>query len=507
MSKEYINANPNPEYLIKSIAEQGYSLETALADLIDNSITAKATIVEVLSEELKENEVTLFITDNGNGMSKTELSANMQFPSRSMEDTRDANDLGRFGLGLKTASFSQTRKFTVLSRKENNSDYNALTWDVKYLKETSEWRIIVNDSNEVKELLSSYYIVSENRNGGSMDYIPKTIIIWQGLYKFANVNGQEKNIDRLNKQLIEVTSEYLGIVFHRFIESDSLKIRMNHDVVESFNPFPKLEGNGLRSLGEKQNRLNTEVFTMEGFILPSSSTSQESEHRWKTRNYGLLDLEGIYVYRANRIIYFGGWNDLIKRESKLKLARLRIDIGNSNDDIFQLTIDKSSIVIPPSLIIPLVKYIEDLKKEAKTELSKRGGKTNSSESIIKHTDLFSVVRSPKGTYLEINKNFPLLKRITEEINPKQTRQLNILLKLVTAKFNYNKEIEYNDIISSENESGFTEDDILETIISLKSAGWSKEKIINLFLKDLGYNSKNFDEKILRVLNQINHEKS
>lgn len=498
MKTKFIDANPNPEYLIKSNAEQGYSLETALADLIDNSITAKASVVEILSENIKENEVALIITDNGKGMSKTELFANMQFPSRNMEDKRDPNDLGRFGLGLKTASFSQTRKFTVISRTDNISDYNALTWDVNYLKETGEWRIIVNNNNEIKQLLSIYNKASENRNGGSINFVPKTIIIWHVLYKFDNIYIKEKSIDRLNKQLIEVTTDYLGIVFHRFIEKQNLKIRINHDIVEPFNPFPEVDE--IRSLGEKKNKIGTEVFKMEGFVLPSSSTSQESEHKWRTRNYGLLDLEGIYVYRADRIIYFGGWKKLIKRESKLKLARLRIDIGNANDEIFQLTVDKSSIVIPPSLIIPVVDYIKDLKENAKNELSKRGGRTNSSESNIKHTDLFSTVRSPKGTYLEINKNFPLLKRITEEISPKQTRQLNILLQLVTAKFNYNKEIDYNNIISQDHESNYKKEDIIETIISLKNAGWTKEKIINLFLKDLGYNSNNFDDKILKALN-------
>jgi HSP90 family molecular chaperone len=106
MNDDYIDAEPNPEYLIKSIAEQGYSLETALADLIDNSITAKAQSIEILTE-LIEDKLTLFISDNGVGMTKKELSDNMQFPSKSMEAKREKSDLGRFGLGMKTASFSQ----------------------------------------------------------------------------------------------------------------------------------------------------------------------------------------------------------------------------------------------------------------------------------------------------------------------------------------------------------------------------------------------------------------
>ena len=136
--ENYLVAQPNPEFLIKSIAEQGYSLETALADLMDNAITANASRIEVLTKIDKE-PFTLFISDNGDGMSKESLKSNMQFPSKSPEDSRESNDLGRFGLGLKTASFSQTRAFTVLSRKKGTEFFSGLTWDVKHLKDSESY--------------------------------------------------------------------------------------------------------------------------------------------------------------------------------------------------------------------------------------------------------------------------------------------------------------------------------------------------------------------------------
>lgn len=108
---QYEDSSPNPEFLIKSIAEQGYSLESALADLMDNSISAKADKIEVLIKT-DEEPFTLFLADNGDGMDEEVLKKNMQFPSNSPDDKRDGADLGRFGLGLKTASFSQTRRFT-----------------------------------------------------------------------------------------------------------------------------------------------------------------------------------------------------------------------------------------------------------------------------------------------------------------------------------------------------------------------------------------------------------
>ena len=130
---QYEDVTPNPEYLIKSISEQGYSLETALADLIDNSISANATKVEILINT-DEEPFTLFLADNGEGMDEETLKLSMQFPSTSPDGERNNIDLGRFGLGMKTASFSQTRNFTVLSRKKGTEKYYARTWDLNLLK-------------------------------------------------------------------------------------------------------------------------------------------------------------------------------------------------------------------------------------------------------------------------------------------------------------------------------------------------------------------------------------
>ena len=177
-------ASPNPEYLIKSIAEQGYSLETSLADLMDNSISAEANKIEVLID-FDSEPFKLFLADNGQGMTEEELSKNMQFPSNSPEDSRSNSDLGRFGLGMKTASFSQTRKFTVLSKKKNETKYNGRTWDVDFLKDNG-WKIIVNSDEEVARLMYQYNQLSSSFLKGFDNYKPNTIVIWEGLYKFEN---------------------------------------------------------------------------------------------------------------------------------------------------------------------------------------------------------------------------------------------------------------------------------------------------------------------------------
>ena len=161
LHSNFEDVTPNPEFLIKSISEQGYSFEAAIADLIDNSISAGATQVEILIDTDKE-PFTLFIADNGMGMSQNQLKTCMKFPSQSPDDDRIKSDLGRFGLGMKTASFSQTRKFSTVSRLKGTAEYSARTWDLVYLK-NCEWKLLVNTSDNIKGIVDQYQKISESR--------------------------------------------------------------------------------------------------------------------------------------------------------------------------------------------------------------------------------------------------------------------------------------------------------------------------------------------------------
>ncbi len=199
-------AEPNPEYLIKSIAEQGYSLESSLADLMDNSVSANANKIEVLIR-MEQEPFTLFIADNGIGMNEEALKASMQFPSNSPEEERNALDLGRFGLGMKTASFSQTRCFTVLSRKKGTKNYSGRTWDVNYLKQVGKWRLIVNTQEEINKHIQQYRSLSEGHLNRFENFDVNTIVVWQGLYKFENYLEVDNRQSALKKQITEVNSD------------------------------------------------------------------------------------------------------------------------------------------------------------------------------------------------------------------------------------------------------------------------------------------------------------
>lgn len=502
MSKNYELANPNPEFLIKSIAEQGYSLETALADLMDNSITSNATRIEVLTK-IDEEPFTLFLSDNGDGMSKESLIINMQFPSKSPEDPRDINDLGRFGLGLKTASFSQTRAFTVLSRKKGDISFSGLTWDVKHLRDTRKWEIIINSDDEIDEIFKQYLNISNDLQNSSQDFIPNTIVVWKGLYKFENYLDIKNKRDALKEEITNKTSEYLSIVFHKFMErtANPLKIRINNTLVTPFNPFPIDNNSKLRSLQPLEKVFNEDIIKIQGFVLPNSSLQETKENLnpWTPQNKSLMDMEGLYIYRAERLILFGGWNGLIKKMPRLQLGRLKIDIGNKVDHLFHLNVAKSQISIPHDLKQSFLRAIVELKNEAQKEYNNRVLIKVPNKQKIEKTSLFYKIHTNKGTLMNFNLAFPLLNSLIYSLDEQQKSKLNFILKMCTNTINEIREVDYISITGDTQKDGISIDDIVISIHELLNLGMTREQIKKNILPNLGF-KKNIPDEITSLLN-------
>jgi len=496
------DASPNPEYLIKSIAEQGYSLETSLADLMDNSISAKANKIEVLIE-MDIEPFRLFLSDNGVGMTEKELRENMQFPSTSPENIRLSTDLGRFGLGMKTASFSQTRKFTVLSKKKEDKKYHGRTWDVDFLK-LNGWKIIVNSEDEVASFLYEYNRLSKAYLNNFEEYEPNTIVIWEGLYKFEKYLHEENRKIALKREITEVTSEYLALVFHRFIEKDinPLKIRINNTLVSPFNPFPETEKD-FRQIEPKQSVFRSDVVKIEGFVLPSRAITETSKGltHWTTKNKGLMDMEGIYIYRSDRIILFGGWNGIIKKSPRLQLARLRVEVGNSVDHLLHLNVAKSQIVIPHELRVAFEGYIQELKIEAEREYYNRGIRKFSGNKSQNHTQLFERSYSNKGSILELNTSFPLLKNLQESLNNKQNSQLNLIWRMINTRINTIRHVhEEQEFLGIEEKDGMSTEELETNIRDLLAASITKEMIKDDLMPNLGFKYTSLPESIRLLLN-------
>ena len=496
---KFEDVTPNPEYLIKSIAEQGYSLESALADLIDNSISANANQVEVLIKTDEEPFI-LYLTDNGDGMDEETLKASMHFPSTSPDTSRKSDDLGRFGLGMKTASFSQTRKFTVLARKKGTTQYQARTWDLEVLKD-NKWQLIVNTQAEIEKIVSDYKKQSDDNLGQFDTHEPNVIIVWYGLYKYEDYLEEENRRKALKREITEVTTDHLSLVFHRFMESKQqpLKLRVNNKQLQPFNPFPEKY---LRSVEFKQKSFGDDSIKLEGFILPSNSIEETNESnitKWTTKYRSLLDMEGIYIYRANRIILFGGWNGLIKKAPRLQLARLRVEIGNGVDHLLHLNVAKSQVIIPHDLKDAFEGYINELKDEAKKEFFNRGiskfpKKPQSQESLF--------VKNPsnKGILLEVNSEFPIVTQLQQELSTQGQAQLKILLKMINTQISDIKQTHEDQVfLGIEQDNNISTDELLTTIRELIKSGIAPQVIKKEILPKLGYTIASYPDEILKAL--------
>lgn len=498
MNEIFSSANPNPEFLIKSIAEQGYSLETALADLMDNSITANATRIEVLTK-IDTEPFVLFLSDNGDGMDRVSLKNNMQFPSKSPEDSRDIGDLGRFGLGLKTASFSQTRIFTVLSRKKGTEDFFGLTWDVNHLRKSGKWEMIINSKTEIDSIIKQYNSLSKEHLNNSIEYIPNTIVVWKGLYKFENYVNEKNKQDALKEEITNTTSEYLSIVFHKFMEkhTNRLQIRINNALVSPFNPFP-IENSNLRALEPLQKEFGGDSIKIQGFVLPNTSI-KENSNTWTPQNKSLMDMEGLYIYRAERLILFGGWNGLIKKMPRLQLGRLKVEIGNKVDHLFHLNVAKSQINIPHDLKNAFLRAIVDLKTEAQKEYFNHGLKSFKQNPSEHSCELFYKSATNKGVLLRINDEFPLLKSLKSSLNSKQKAELNFILKISSNLINKVRQVENIQITGDTEKDDISIDEIIKSIKELLNLGVSKEQIRKDILANLGLKN-NLSEEISNLLN-------
>ncbi|HJU46128.1 MAG TPA: ATP-binding protein [Chitinophagaceae bacterium] len=485
---------PNPEFLIKSIAEQGYTLETSIADLVDNSVSAGAQQVEILVDTQTEPFI-LFIADDGKGMSPEELRRNMAFPSNSPESNRAIEDMGRFGLGLKTASFAQTRCFTVVSRKAGTERYSARTWDVEHLKK-GNWEIIINSEQEIEAICQQYYSLSKGFYNSFHDYRPNTIIVWRGLYKFEKGDNLLHESEILQNELTGRTQEYLQLIFHRFMEKPTpLRVRLNNSVLTPFDPFPART----RRIPTRQKILMGNKLKLEGFVLPNSSlTESKSASEWTLKDKSLIDMEGIYVYRADRLIVFGGWQGLVKKRTKLQLARLRVEIDNGIDHLFHLNVAKSSIIIPFSERRGFQKYILELIEEARKEIFNYEVRGKAVEAPGKR--IFRSLPTSRGIALAIDEHFPLLHAFTHSLTALQQKQLKILLRMFTTKINQTRQVHTDDVYTTVAEKdGITEESMLQAVKTFIEGGITKNDIVNELIPAMGIDIASLPASVLSLL--------
>lgn len=353
------DATPLASALIEGLRDIGYSLETAISDIIDNSITAGAQRIEIATES-SADEPYIAIIDDGAGMTEDELVAAMRPGSKSPLAARDKPDLGRFGLGLKSASFSQCRRLTVVSRRSGN--ISAAIWDLDDVVQRNDWAIQLPDMFD--------FIPCIERIGQS-----GTLVLWQKLDRLTGgyTDNAARRTEVINRRIAE-TERHLRLVFHRFMEDPKpLRILLNGRQLRPLDPFARKNPATISDPEEKLSLINGDV-EIQSFTLPHNKHVSQTEWDDLGGPEGHLRSQGFYLYRGKRLILHGTWFGLCRQSELTKLSRVRIDIPNSMDADWKIDVKKSSAQLPPVVRDRLKKVIERIVAGSKRTYSKRGQK-------------------------------------------------------------------------------------------------------------------------------------
>lgn len=410
---QYALAEPDAGSMIETFRSIGYSLEAAVADIVDNSVSAGARVVWI-DFHWAGPETVLSIMDDGRGMDSDEIIEAMRPGSINPLAVRSGDDLGRFGLGLKTASFSQCRKFCVRSRKKGTGSA-FWSWDLDHVSRVMAWQLVRQCPNTP---------FSENRFS---ELEHGTEVLWWDIDRLVQGarEDDERSKDHFNKVMVKVTA-HLGMVFQRFLD-DGLTIFMRGKKVDPWDPFmvgfPGMQPRPEQPVDEGRVRLK-------GFVLPHRSRLEPEAYEYGKGPKGNWSAhQGFYIYRNRRLLVAGDWLGLFKREIHYDLCRIRIDLPNSLDHQWQIDV-KKSIARPPALLRDeIMAFAKDVRAQA-LEVYRHRGKVIRSRIAVQefHPIWEEKVKLGKRFY-KINRSHPLVRDMLSNCGPAE-KQVEDVLRMI-----------------------------------------------------------------------------
>jgi len=409
---------PKASAMIEAMRDIGYSLESAVADIIDNSITAHARRIEVRFG-WHDSKPWIGIFDDGDGMSTQLLRDAMRPGSRNPLESRSKDDLGRFGLGLKTASFSQCRRLTVVSRQEGAE--SAARWDLDHVAISDRWTLLRPSASEV-ELLPC---VDELGPKG-------TLVLWESIDRIEFDGRDERGHQQLNEQMALVT-EHIARVFHRFISGErtfpKVVMYVNRVEVQPFDPFNEKHP-ATQVLQEERVVTKTGDVLMQAYVLPHHSKVSQQEYQRMAGTQGYLRSQGFYVYRNRRLIIWGTWFRLAPQEELTKLARIKVDIPNTQDHLWAIDVRKSRARPPAAVRARMKQIVERIRSSAKRPYTHRGVtvSTGTTAAVWQRRAFNDAVR------YEVNPEHPLVADLRADLEEDARIRLDAILSMVGAAF-------------------------------------------------------------------------
>lgn len=401
---------PPAASLMKSVRGVGYSTKTAIADLIDNSISADASCVWIRFDWDGTDSV-ISVRDDGIGMDSDEIDCAMTFGSRNPEEQREASQLGRFGLGLKTASLSQSARFAVIGKRTGEARV-VRVWDLEEVASSNEWLCGDSLNDRERECAAA---LAESSSG--------TVVIWSRLDRLVGIVQHDDERARLDFQRVAREVEmHLAMTFHRFLEGPRphLRIMMNGDSeefrVRSWDPFCD-HNPATQRLTEARRGMSGGTVAVQAYVLPHKDRLGD-DYEGSGGPGGWIDQQGFYVYRNQRLLVSGSWLGLGQpkrwgREEQYKLARIRLDLPNTLDAEWNLDIKKSKAQPPLALRDWLTRHASEARRLARQVFVHRGSRARAAASSV-FTPVWLVLPGDAPRY-RINREHPLLKGVVDDL--------------------------------------------------------------------------------------------
>lgn len=409
---------PRASVMIEAMRDIGYSFDSAVADIIDNSIAAGAKDID-LRYGWDADLPWFAVVDDGCGMSRPELLEAMRPGSKDPRLERAAHDLGRFGLGLKTASFSQCRELTVLTRR--SEVLNGMRWDLDRVSETNKWEITELSRNDLSDMPCG---LPSDGDG--------TLVLWRKIDRLELAGMGEIGHEAFN-ELMSAVRQHLARIFHRFLAGElglkKIRVAINQTDVEPYDPFAELNIATQKFPLEVVRFRDSEV-KIQAFVLPHHSKASAKEYERLAGPEGYLRNQGFYIYRNRRLIIWGSWFRLARQEELTKLARVRIDIPNNTDHHWGIDVRKARAHPPLIVKNRLRQVIDQIRSGAKRPYTQRG-------RVVVETDAIPVwVRKIHNDRIEyvINDEHTLLSELLNDLQAGDRLRLRQMIRMFGQTF-------------------------------------------------------------------------
>ena len=424
-----IEMPPEPSALMESMRATGYSAQTAVADIIDNSIAAGASRVDIF---YSPEEKFAAVLDNGCGMNSDGLNLAMKYGGVSPFFQRSGRDLGRFGLGLKTASLSQCKVLTVVSKQGGN--ISARRWDLEEIRRRKSWTLLELLPEEIR-CVPLFARLAEYTGG--------TLVVWQELDRMFQ---GAKDISAVMAEKMSAVKKHLALVFHRYLAGETglqkLEIYMNERAVEPDDPF--LSGKSRQIRDKDFIAVGGHRVEMTTYQLPYPSKMSSGDYARLGLTEDLQKNQGFYVYRKKRLLTWGTWFGRAKKAALSQLIRVQMDIPAELDSLWALDVKKSSAMPPLEICRNLDAFIEKCAACSRRTWEWRG--KNETSKNIQH--VWHRIKTRGGVTYEINEEHPVIKNFAEKF-PASAAGLSKILKLAAASLPWNSFM--IDLNSAENE--------------------------------------------------------